>query len=26
MLRGIEKVKDEWAMICIAHNLKKLVG
>lgn len=26
LLRGIEKVKDEWAMICIAHNLKKLVG
>ncbi|WP_406566107.1 hypothetical protein [Acidisoma silvae] len=25
-MRGIEKVKDEWAMICIAHNLKKLVG
>ena len=24
LLRGIEKVKDEWAMICTAHNLRKL--
>jgi hypothetical protein len=24
LLRGIEKVKAEWAMICIAHNLRKL--
>lgn len=26
LLRGIEKVKGEWAMLCIAHNLKKLTG
>jgi transposase len=24
LMRGIEKVKDEWAMICTAHNLTKL--
>ena len=24
LLRGIEKVKAEWALICIAHNLTKL--
>jgi hypothetical protein len=24
LLRGIEKVSAEWAMICIAHNLRKL--
>ena len=24
LLRGIEKVKDEWAIICTAHNLAKL--
>jgi transposase len=24
LLRGIEKVKGEWAMICTAHNLRKL--
>jgi transposase len=24
LLRGIEKVQAEWAMICTAHNLKKL--
>ena len=24
LLRGIEKVKAEWALICIAHNLRKL--
>jgi len=24
LLRGIEKVKAEWAMICTAHNLQKL--
>ncbi|MEO9191981.1 MAG: transposase, partial [Acetobacteraceae bacterium] len=23
-LRGINKVKSEWAMICTAHNLAKL--
>ena len=25
LLRGIEKVKAEWAMICTAHNILKLV-
>jgi transposase len=24
LLRGIEKVKHEWALVCIAHNLTKL--
>ncbi len=24
LLRSIEKVKAEWALICIAHNLVKL--
>src|SRR5438874_4966152 len=24
LLRGVEKVRAEWAMICIAHNLLKL--
>ena len=24
LLRGIEKVRGEWALICIAHNLAKL--
>jgi len=24
LLRGIDKVRGEWAMICIAHNLAKL--
>jgi transposase len=24
LLRGIEKVRAEWAMICTAHNLRKL--
>lgn len=24
LLRGIDKVKDEWALICTAHNLNKL--
>ncbi|MGH7186106.1 MAG: transposase, partial [Pseudomonadota bacterium] len=24
LLRGLEKVKAEWAMICIAHNITKL--
>ncbi len=24
LLRGIEKVKHEWALICTAHNLTKL--
>jgi len=24
LLRGLDKVKDEWAMLCTAHNLLKL--
>jgi hypothetical protein len=24
LLRGLEKVRAEWAMICTAHNLLKL--
>jgi hypothetical protein len=24
LLRGIEKVKAEWALICTAHNITKL--
>ena len=24
LLRGVEKVQDEWALICTAHNLTKL--
>jgi hypothetical protein len=24
LLRGIEKVRAEWALICTAHNLTKL--
>jgi hypothetical protein len=24
LLRGVEKVRAEWTMICIAHNLLKL--
>jgi hypothetical protein len=23
-LRGVEKVRGEWAMVCTAHNLIKL--
>jgi Transposase DDE domain len=26
LLRGIDKVKSEWAMICPAHNLAKLTA
>jgi transposase len=26
LLRGVEKVSKEWALICIAHNLTKLVA
>ena len=26
LLRGIDKVRDEWALICTAHNLVKLVS
>jgi transposase len=26
LLRGIDKVKGEWALICIAHNLAKLTA
>ena len=25
LLRGIEKVADEWALVCLAHNITKLV-
>jgi len=25
-LRGYEKVRREWALVCTAHNLKKLIG
>jgi transposase len=24
LLRGLSKAKDEWAMVCIAHNMNKL--
>jgi hypothetical protein len=24
LLRGIEKVRGEWALICLGHNLLKL--
>jgi hypothetical protein len=24
LLRGLSKVRDEWAMVCIAHNMLKL--
>jgi hypothetical protein len=24
LLRGIEKVRAEWALVCTAHNLRKL--
>lgn len=26
LLRGLEKVSDEWRLICMAHNLLKLAG
>jgi Transposase DDE domain len=26
LLRGFIKVKDEWALICTAHNLTKLLA
>jgi transposase len=25
-LRGFEKVKTEWGLVCIAHNLRKMAG
>jgi len=25
-LRGLEKVKTEWGLLCIAHNMQKLAG
>jgi transposase len=25
-LRGLEKVKTEWCLVCIAHNMRKLAG
>jgi hypothetical protein len=24
LLRGLEKAQGEWAMVCTAHNLRKL--
>jgi len=24
LLRGLDKVQGEWAMVCTAHNLRKL--
>lgn len=24
LLRGLEKVKTEWGLICIAHNMAKM--
>ncbi len=24
LLRGLDKVRGEWAMVCTAHNLTKL--
>jgi len=24
LLRGLDKVKDEWSLVCIAHNITKL--
>jgi hypothetical protein len=24
LMRGIEKVRAEWALVCTAHNLRKL--
>ena len=26
LLRGIDKVRHEWALICIAHNINKLAA
>ena len=26
LLRGIEKVSNEWAMLCTAHNIAKLAA
>ena len=26
LLRGIDKVSHEWALVCIAHNLNKLAA
>ena len=26
LLRGFVKVKDEWALVCTAHNLTKLLA
>jgi hypothetical protein len=26
LLRGIDKVRHEWALICTAHNLNKLTS
>jgi len=26
MLRGLDKVKTEWGILCIAHNLAKIAA
>ena len=26
LLRGLDKVKHEWSLICLTHNLKKLAA
>jgi hypothetical protein len=26
LLRGIEKVRGEWSLVCLGHNLQKLYG
>jgi transposase len=26
LLRGLDKVKDEWALVCTSHNLRKLAA
>jgi hypothetical protein len=26
LLRGIEKVRAEWAMVCMTHNILKMYG
>ena len=25
LLRGLAKVKAEWQLVCLAHNLRKLI-
>mgnify|MGYP001616817287 CR=1 FL=1 len=26
LLRGLEKMRGEWSLICLTHNLRKLFG